>query len=103
MRVMIGLKYWFGQVVTASSPVSSEMGDRSSWYVTSHSSQLSFLLLARQKMSTGHGAVAVLTGWKGNDRICGVSIYGLNGQMKRDEHPAYTPPWNMASFTFYKY
>jgi len=52
-------------------------------------------------MSIRQGAVAVLCGWEGNRRsgvamvihhkLCGISIYGLNGLRKVDEHPAYVP------------
>jgi len=40
----------------------------SSWCVTSHSAQLSFLSSAGWKMSIGQGTVAVMCGWQGNRR-----------------------------------
>jgi len=53
-------------------------------------------------MSTGHGAVALLSGWEDNrrsgitlamrHRLCDrISIYGFHGLRKGDEYPEYTP------------
>jgi len=36
----------------------------SSWYLTSHSGQLSLLLPVGREMSTGQGVLAVLCGWE---------------------------------------
>jgi len=51
------------------------------------------------EMNTGHGAAEVLCGWEGNrrsgtalvmrHRLCGISIYRLNG-LKKDELPPYS-------------
>jgi len=71
------------------SPVITKMGDCSSdipsWYVTSHSDQLSLL-----SYSIGQKAVAVLSGWEGNRRF-GVTLAMLAGLRERDKHPAYNP------------
>ena len=67
-----------------------------SWYVTSHSGQLSLLPSAPWDMSTSQGAVAVLCSWEGNRRsdvnLPSQILWGLNDLRKGDEHSAYNTP-----------
>jgi len=61
-------------------------------------------------MSTIQRVVSALYGWEDNRRsgvasamryrLCGISIYGLNGLMQENEHLAYTPVRSMAPCTF---
>jgi len=78
--------------------------------VVKTSEQLSFLPLAGREVSTTKGAVAALFGWEGNrrsgialarrHRLCGISIYRLNGLRKGKELPTDTPLRTVAPFTF---
>jgi len=72
-----------------------------SWYVTSHSGQLSVLPSVGRERSTRRGPVAVLRRREGNcmpdvasptcHRFCGIFSHGLKGLTKEHEHLAYTP------------
>jgi len=69
-----------------------------SWYVTSHSGQLSVLPSAGREMCTAQGAIAMLCCWEVNGRfgvivaIChklrDLSTYWFSGLKKVDEHPS---------------
>jgi len=80
-----------------------------SWYVASHSGQLSLLPSARRTTSTGQGTVAYSTARKVTVDLshwpcvgrCGLSTYRFNGLRKGDKHTAYTPLASVDSLLFY--